>query len=189
LFPDLDTLRLCLTSNTVPADVTLAPAAVTFDDQGRIYVEPSVSLSKTTSKSLDRLGVKGSKRHGSGHPEDVSSWVQILPVAKDPTTPNVSSQAAVLFELTSADDLPTLVTEMLRLGNDRQGFRWFAAPGEPDNKRVLLRVIGPPYYTLLRALDMSAAGTKGTVRPYPDPAPPASLAIPHPHPPANHTRL
>ncbi|HJZ53613.1 MAG TPA: hypothetical protein VKE74_01560, partial [Gemmataceae bacterium] len=189
LFPDLDTLRLCLTSNTVPADVTLAPAAVTFDDQGRIYVEPSVSLSKTTSKSLDRLGVKGSKRHGSDSPEDVSSWVQILPVAKDPTTPNVSSQAAVLFELTSADDLPTLVTEMLRLGNDRQGFRWFAAPGEPDNKRVLLRVIGPPYYTLLRALDKSASGTTGGVRAYLERSPRVWVEIGYTHPLAAQVRV
>ena len=142
VFPDLETLRLCLTSNTVPADITLAPAAVSFDDQNRIYVEPTVGLSKTTTKHLDRLGVKGSKRHGSDTPEDVASWVQILPVTRDPGTPNISSQAAVLFELGSADDLPTLVGEMLRLGNDRQGFRWFAAPGDPDDKRVLLRVIG-----------------------------------------------
>ena len=40
LFPDLDTLRLALTSNVVPSDVTLAPAAVTTDEQGRLYVEP-----------------------------------------------------------------------------------------------------------------------------------------------------
>src|SRR5262249_19692422 len=43
-----------------------------------------------------------------------------------------------------------VVNEILRLGNDRQGFRRL---GEDDQARVLLRVIGPPYYSLLRALD------------------------------------
>ena len=62
--------------------------------------------------------------------------MQILPVVKDYATPNLSSQVAVVFELNNADDLPTLVTEMLRLGNDRQGFRWFAAPGDNDTRRV-----------------------------------------------------
>jgi len=166
LFPDPDTLRLALTSSIVGPDVTLAPAAVSFDDQGRIYIEPSVSLSKTTAKTLDRLGVKGSKRHGSDNLEEVTNWLQILPVTKEAGTPELSSQAPVLFELTSADDLPTLVTEMFRLGNDRQSFRWFATPDDPDGKHVLLRVIGPPYYTLLRALDRTASGTVGEVRAY-----------------------
>ncbi|MDB5308266.1 MAG: hypothetical protein JWO38_2468 [Gemmataceae bacterium] len=182
LFPDLDTLRLALTSSVVPSDVTLTSAAVSFDEQGRIYVEPATSLSRTTTKNLDRIGVKGSKRHGSDAPEAVGSWLQIMPVTKDPATPNLSSQAAVLFELGNADDLPTLVTEMLRLGNDRLGFRWFAAPDEPEARRVLLRVVGPPYYTLLRALDKTAAGTTGGVRAYLERAPRVWVEIGYTHP-------
>src|SRR4051812_49361850 len=104
LFPNLDTLRLCLTSSTVPPDVTLAEAAVSFDDQGQIYLEPTVNLSKTTAKLLDRIGVKGSKRHGGTTVEKVTSWLQVLSVTKEPGTPNISSQAAVLFELDSAGD-------------------------------------------------------------------------------------
>ena len=46
LFPDLDTLRLALTSGIVPADVTLAPAAVSFDAEGKVYVEPTVALTR-----------------------------------------------------------------------------------------------------------------------------------------------
>ena len=83
VFPDLDTLRLCLTSNMVAADVTLAPAAVTFDEQNRIYVEASVALSKTTMKHLDRLGVKGSKRHATEAHEQVNNWLQLLPLVKE----------------------------------------------------------------------------------------------------------
>src|SRR5436190_23926735 len=116
LFPDLDTLRLALTGNVVPTDVTLAPAAVSFGDQGKIYVEPTVNLSKAVTKNLDRLGVKGSKRHASDEPQDVTCWPQLLPVTRDTVAPQLSNQAPVLFELEKAEDLPTLVTEMLRLG-------------------------------------------------------------------------
>jgi hypothetical protein len=189
LFPDLDTLRLTLTGNVVPTDVTLAPAAVSFGEQGWIYVEPTVSLSRAVTKSLDRLGVKGSKRHATDTPQEVSSWVQILPLGRESGTPHLSSQGAVLFELASADDLPTLVGEMLRLGNDRQAFRWFADPSEGDARRVLLRVIGPPYYTLLRALDRSAAGTTGGVRAYLEKAPRVWVEIGHTHPLAAQIRV
>ena len=88
----------------------------------------------------------------------------------------------MLFELSDADDLPLLATEMLRLGNDRQSYRWFAIPGDLEPSRVLLRVIGPPYYTLLRALDKSAAGTKGTVRAYLERSPRAWVELGYSHP-------
>jgi hypothetical protein len=187
LFPDLDTLRLALTSNVVPTDVTLAPAAVSYGDQGWIYVEPTVALSRSVTKSLDRLGVKGSKRHANDAPQEVSCWVQILPLVRESGTPQLSSQGAVLFDL-AADDLPTLVGEMLRLGNDRQAFRWFADPAEGEARRVLLRVIGPPYYTLLRALDRSASGTSGGVRAYLEKAPRVWVEIGFTHPLASQIR-
>jgi hypothetical protein len=189
LFPDLDTVRLALTSNLVPTDLTLAPAAVSFDAQGKVYVEPTVALPRGLEGTLKKIGVKGSKRHGSDAVEEVACWPQILPTVRDTATPQLSSQAAVLFELESADDLPTLVTEMLRLGNDRQSFRWFAVPGEPDAARVLLRVIGPPYYTLLRALDRSAAGMGGGVRAYLERAPRVWVEIGHAHPLGDQIRV
>jgi hypothetical protein len=189
LFPDLDTLRLAITSGVVPADVTLAPAAVSFDDQGKIYVEPTESLTKTVTKNLDRIGVKGSKRHATDEPKDVTCWPQLLPVTRDGASPQISNQAPVLFELERAEDLPLLVTEMLRLGNDRQGFRWFAAPDDGENKHVLLRVIGPPYYTLLRALDKSASVTGGTVRAYLERSPRVWVEVGHSLPLAHQLRV
>lgn len=189
LFPDLDTLRLALTSGIVPPDVTLAPAVATFDDRGQVFVEPTANITKGVAKNLDRIGVKGSKRHASDEPEEVSCWPQLLPVARDPAAPQISNQAPVLFELEKADDLPTLVTEMLRLGNDRQGFRWFADPADPDGRRVLLRVIGPPYYTLLRALDKSASGTAGAVRAYVERAPRVWVEVGHSLPLAQQLRV
>ncbi|HSQ57071.1 MAG TPA: hypothetical protein VLM40_15165, partial [Gemmata sp.] len=189
LFPNLETLQLALTSSIVPADVTLAPAAVSYDDQGKIYVESTANLTRTTTKNLDRIGVKGSKRHASDSPADVSCWPQLIPLTRETTAPTLSNQAPVLFELSDSDDLPTLVTEMLRLGNDRQSFRWFAESHNPDSRRVLLRVIGPPYYTLLRALDPSGAGTKGTVRAYFERAPRVWVEVGFTHPLAAQIRV
>jgi hypothetical protein len=189
LFPNLDTLRLALAGSIVPPEVTLAPARVSFDDRGKIYLESDASLTRAVIRNLDRIGVKGSKRHASDAPEDLSCWPQALPVVREAEPPNVSGQAPVLFELSDADDLPTLATEMLRLGNDRQGFRWFAAPGDDEARRVLLRVVGPPYYTLLRALDRDAAGTKGTVRAYLERAPRLWVEVGFNHPVAPQIRV
>jgi hypothetical protein len=176
LFPDTDTLKLALTSSIVGPDVTLAPATLTIDTQGRLYVEPATNLSRTTTKNLDRIGVKGSKRHGSNAPEEVANWLQIMPLQKETGTPVLASQAPVLFELDSVADLPVLVAEMLRLGNDKQSFRWF------EDQRILLRVLGPPYYTLLRALDKTASNTTGAVRAYLEAAPRVWVEIGHSHP-------
>ncbi|HXD85189.1 MAG TPA: hypothetical protein VN641_01765, partial [Urbifossiella sp.] len=176
LFPNADTLKLALASSIVGHEVTLAPATLSTDAHGRFYVEPSIDLSRTTAKNLDRIGVKGSKRHGSTSPEPVANWLQIVPLQKVSGTPVLASQAPVLFELESADDLPVLVSEMLRLGNDKQSLRWFEAECA---SRVLLRVLGPPYYTLLRALDRTTAGT---VRAYREAAPRVWIELGFSHP-------
>ena len=48
LFPDPDTLKLALAGSIVGPDVTLAPATLTIDTQGRLYVEPEATLSRAT---------------------------------------------------------------------------------------------------------------------------------------------
>lgn len=91
-------------------------------------MESAAAITKAVAKNLDRVGVKGSKRRGSDHPQGVSCWPQLVPVTRElRVAADFAARALVLFELEKAEDLPTLVTEMLRLGNDRQGFRWFAA--------------------------------------------------------------
>src|SRR5262249_59130682 len=65
-------------------------------------------------------------------------------------------QSAVLFDLPGGQQLARMATEILRLGNDRQSYRWLEeTTGRKDENdvRVLLRVVGPPYYSLLRAPD------------------------------------
>jgi len=170
LFPDVDTLRLVLTGGLLPAETIVSKARFSFDSAGKVAVETSAKLTKKTTTELDRLGVKSITSHPT-EPRPVSCWPQILPVTRDPAVPQLSTQTPVLFELESAADLPTLVTEMLRLGNDRQTIRWLVDGTKKLTDRVLLRVLGPPYYTLLRALESSTSGTQGAVRAYLEQAP------------------
>lgn len=152
-FPDLDTLRLAMTSGVVPTGVSLAPAVAGTDDAGHVWIQPSVALSRTAQGNLRKLGVQTVKEDGASVTEEVSCWPELVPLKRE-AVPQLSAQAPVLFELTDPKQLPGIVGEMLRLGNDRQSFRFV---GEEGKERVLLRVVGPPYYTLLRALERDGA--------------------------------
>lgn len=176
-FPDLDTLRLAITSGVVPPDVSLAPAVGGVDEEGHVWLQPSVALAKKAQNALRKLGVQTLEANGDLKAEEVSCWLQMLPVERDPRPPAFSGQAPVLFELAGADVLPDLVGEMLRLGNDRQSFRWLK---DGSSERVLLRVIGPPYYSLLRALD--ANGHASAPRAYVERAPGIWVEAGHTHP-------
>jgi hypothetical protein len=151
LFPTLDTLRLVITTGDVPPDVSMQPAAFAEDEEGPVWVQPSVALPRKAQNALKRLGVEIAK--DVGHLVDavsVDCWPQILPLERDTTNPVPTPQTPVLFELPDPELLPELVAEMLRLGNDRQSFRFVKGA---ESNRVLLRVVGPPYYSLLRALE------------------------------------
>lgn len=186
VFPDLDTFRLALTGGVVPTDVSLADAAVSFADDGRIFIDTAAKLPRKASAELTRLGVVAAKRH-PGDPQPVACWLQVLPAVRDPNPPQLSTQAPVLFELPSADHLPTIVGEMLRLGNDRQSYRWVAPADGKTDARLLLRVIGPPYYTLLRALDPPAGDEP--VRAYTEAAPRVWVQVGFTHPFAAQIKL
>ena len=184
-FPDLETFRLAVTSAQVPAEVSAAPAEVAFDAAGRPSVRPTADLApRPMLNAFKKLGVKQAKDHYAELTLTVDCWPQVLPVAKSASVPEITSTTPVLFEM-PADEMPTLVTEMLRLGNDRQSFRTLAAVNG-TGERVLLKVIGPPYYTLLRAIDKSTQ--KGaTVTAYVETAPRVWVELGFEHPMA--TRL
>jgi len=180
-FPDLDTFRLVVTGTLLPADVMLAPAQAHRTADGRVFIDTPGKLTKKATGELSKLGVSAAKAlPGEGEP--ISCWLQVLPATKDAAPPQLASQAPVLFELPAATDLPGIVGEMLRLGNDRQSFRWLS--DENHNRRVLLRVIGPPYYTLLRALDHLGTGDGPPVRAYLEAAPRVWVQIGYTHPAA-----
>jgi len=155
-FPNLDTLHLAIINGVVPPEVSMKPAVAGEDEEGHVWLQPSVPLARKAQTGLRRLGVEVVKADGDLQGLEVTCWQQYLPVVRDPNAQAPSAQTPVLFELTDVTQLPDLVSEMLRLGNDRQTFRWLK-DGKED--RVLLRVVGPPYYSLLRAIDRESQGT------------------------------
>src|SRR5262249_34547579 len=178
-FPNLDTLRLALTSGAVPSATAQTEAQAGFDEQGRLWLQTPATFRGSAMTELRRLGVE-SVRKPPPVPLDltVCSWLQLLPVQRGSGRLDPPEQTPVLFDL-PAEQFSSMVTEMLRLGNDRQGFRHLEeGPGGPA--RVLLRVIGPPYYTLLRALDHNGRGPTPTA--FTETGPRVWLQIGHTHP-------
>ncbi|HEY7154097.1 MAG TPA: hypothetical protein VH575_09095 [Gemmataceae bacterium] len=159
-FPDLDTLQLALTSGAVPADVARKPAVAGFGEEDQLWVETSAKLPAAAQKELKRLGAVVCKSSGGALSSEVSCWPELLPLLPDDTPLDSLEQTPVLFDVRGGEELSRLVMEMLRLGNDRQSFRWLEETNwragsrqRPENSRALLRVVGPPYYSLLRAID------------------------------------
>jgi hypothetical protein len=180
-FPDPDTLRLCLTSGSVPASVSLAPVLAGFDAQNRLWLQPSVPLSPAACRALHALGVQVVEQTEVALREDVCCWLQLLSVQRSGDAAETTNQTPVLFEVPAGDQLAGLVAEILRLGNDRQSFRWLTDPETTDAaNRVLLRVVGPPCYSLLRALDSD--GPSPAPCAYIERTPRVWVAIGHYHP-------
>jgi hypothetical protein len=180
-FPDLHTLRLALTSGVVPTDLSTAPAQVGFEEQG-LWLEPSVAVPRAVYAELRPLGVREVKRGDVAPGESVCCWPQILPVERGGDTAP-TDQTPVLFDLPCAAQLADLVSEILRLGNDRQGYRWLQA--DDGSGRALLRVVGPPYYALLRALDPAGPKDQAPVA-YVERAPRVWVEIGYRHPLVEH---
>ncbi len=124
-------------------------------DSQRLLVRLDESLDRTALKSLSALGVRKRRLSLKKLTRSVSCWPEILPLVTAETS--ASDKTAVLFEIPAGDSVGEVISEVLRLGNDRQSFRVL---GNGDEQRVLLRVVGPPYYSLLRALDAGFANDR-----------------------------
>ncbi len=155
-FPDLATLRLALITEAVPLSVAQGPATAGFDDQDQVWVETAGSLPRGSQNELKKLGAQSVRSSGATLKTEVSCWPEMLPLERDRGPIERLDTTPVLFDLPSGEALAKLVLEVLRLGNERQGFRWLEEAGSKGGNgavRGLLRVVGPPYYSLLRALD------------------------------------
>jgi hypothetical protein len=152
-FPDLATLRLALTSGAVPPAVSQTEAVAGFAEPEQLWVETPASLSRAAQNELKRIGVQVCRTSGATLATEVGSWLELLPLQGDPDPLLGLEQAPVLFDLADGEQLAHLATEMLRLGNDRQSFRALEEGSKGGSSRALLRVVGPPYYSLLRAID------------------------------------
>src|SRR5947199_6276969 len=90
-FPDLETLRLAVTSAQVPPEVSAAPAEVAFDPAGRPSVRSVSGIPpKPMQNALKKLGIRPAKDHYSEAVLTVECWPQVLPVSKVGTPPEVT---------------------------------------------------------------------------------------------------
>ncbi len=152
-FPDLNILQLALTTGAVPHDVAQKPATAGFEERGQVWVETTAKVPAAAQRELKRLGAAVCKSSGVALNTEVSCWLELLPLVRDDTPLDTLEKIPVLFDVPSGEELARLVLEMLRLGNDRQSYRWLEETKRDNSGRALLRVVGPPYFSLLRAID------------------------------------
>ena len=186
-FPNLETLQLALTMGVVPTAVSLAPGIAGSEKEGRVWIQPQGNLSRSTQNELRRLGVQMSRAAAASPGTQVRCWLELLPLRRSSDTPARPDQTPVLFELVASEQLPTLIAEMLRLDNDRQSFRWLEIPGAGgETCRALLRVVAPPYYSVLRALDTGGEPTAPTA--YVEQSPRVWVQLGYRHPLGDHIK-
>jgi hypothetical protein len=185
VFPDLDTFKLALICGAVPASVSVAGVDGAVDADGRMWLKPSVPLDAPSLDELRHLDVHAHGREVVTLDLSLCCWPQLLPLQRDPRGWSQADPTPILFELPDTSQLPELVGEMLRLGNDRQSFRWIDTG---EGMRALLRVVGPPYYSVLRALDSGPSPATGagpsdhTPRAYRELAPRVWVQLGYTHP-------
>lgn len=157
-FPNLDVLRLAITSGLIPPAIVAAPVEVVHGQHGELHVTPSSALPKSTLQELTAIGVVVTAANDNNDPSQescaYSHWLQLVPLVRQQELPTISDKTTVLFEVPPTQ-LAEVASEILRLGNDRQSYRHLV---RDSGVRTLLRVSGPPYYTLLRALESAAGG-------------------------------
>ncbi len=155
-FPNSNTLMLAMSSGTIPESAVSSPLAYARDGDGAFWIDSEAALPSGASAKLKKWGVSihRSRSKFGGELQNASCWLQMLPLQKKRDVEQIADRTQVLFVLRDESKLPGLVNEILRLGNDRLSFRRVEWNGED---RILLRVIGAPYYSLLRASEAWAA--------------------------------
>jgi hypothetical protein len=183
-FPDLETLRLALTAGAVPPAVSATPAVTGEGEGGALWVETAATLSRAGQNELKKLGVQFARGNGAELTTETSCWAEILPLQPEAGPPAVTDQTPVLFAIRGGAALTELVSEVLRLGNDRQSFRWLE--DRDGDSLALLRVVGPPYYSLLRAVDRVGKDAAPTA--FVERAPRVWVELGFSHPLAEHVK-
>ncbi len=181
-FPRVEVLQLALTAGIVPPEVHGSACAFAAPADGGLWLRPETIPAVAVQRELARIGVNLVPDGGPPLGGTADCWAQALPLVPEAPCAPIGEKTAVLFEIPGAGPFADLVREMLRLGNDRQTFRWLddGAAG-----RALLRVMNPPYYTLLRATDRG--GEAGPVA-YREAAARVWVEVGFRHPLADHLR-
>ena len=139
----------------MPPDVSAAPAEVAFDADGRPSVRPVAGIPPRPMVSgpeeARRQAGQGPLRRG--HPDGGL----VAPGVAGPEGPGASRRSRPTRPSCSSCRPPRCPPSSPRCSASVTTGRASArSPPTAEGERVLLKVIGPPYYTLLRAIDKSA---------------------------------
>ncbi len=136
---DAPTFEVALRSQVVPAKVQATP--VRF---GRAEGGICVEVTRSLAKSLERAGFT----RGGKVDSEASCWAEALPLqpAPEPELP----MGTLLFTTSAQAGFLSLAGELMRLGCDRQQLCFYEEEGR---RRCVARVVEPPYYAVLKALD------------------------------------
>jgi hypothetical protein len=154
-FPSEDALLFALSAGLIPPAVAVSPARADRRN-GVPWLATESPLPDPVAAALARIGVANVSWIAAGH--QVGHWLEAIPLRPDPLPPVVTDQTPVILELTSAEGLAPFVAELFRLGNDRLSVRRVSPLQVGGCDSILLRIVGPPYYTLLHALDPVGPG-------------------------------
>ncbi len=135
-FPNLSAFQAALSA--LPVEVLVRPLRAAIVD-GAVVVQTALDLAP-----LGAVPAPGGEADST-----LSCWAEVIPVQRA-TDPGAVGVALFVLDQTGArsseEAALDLVGEMVRLGCDRQELL-------VAGTTTLVRVSGPPYYTLLRALD------------------------------------
>ena len=183
-FPSLDVLTLVLQSQVLPGSIQVSPCIAIIAATKELFVQPSQQLTADGLAALEPFGVTVVEKveQTTDLPYktiNASCWFQLLPLQKCQTDDH-DLPKTIIFRTGSPEKFTALASEMLRLGNDRIGYRHVVI--EPDESTTLMRVIEPPYYTLIDVLDASQVSRDGDALAYREQAPRVWVRMGYQHP-------
>ncbi len=159
-FDTREELENVVRSGLIPQHVLQSPAVCRCGDDGRLLVHSGQKLKKADRQKLQTLGLLCGRDDGraarvSKHREEefeVTHWAEFIVPRRRHA--GIAEPGLVLFRFARAQQLQAVSHELLRLGCDRQSFFSLQLPA--GERLTLLRVLSPPYFTLLKALDDTA---------------------------------
>ncbi|MGE0870836.1 MAG: hypothetical protein AB7P03_19875 [Kofleriaceae bacterium] len=140
-FRNSEALQVVLRSALCPADVVCGPARVALRADGGMVLAPDAPLPRSSLAKLRDAGIPTDAALPNTA-RAIQCWAEaIAPVAR----PVTASPSLVMF-VTQASKLVDVAAELVRLGCDRQELLIAGDVG-------VLRVVDPPTYTVIRAID------------------------------------
>src|SRR4051812_33759071 len=140
-FADSDALLVAIKTGLAPKEVTAGAARVGRAPDGMIVIEPDRPVPPGALQKLRAAGVADVSLPTTARP--VRCWAEAL----SPVAVGVAKlPSLVLFLTERVADLLDVAAELVRLGCDRMDLSITGDHG-------VLRVVDPPTYTIVRALD------------------------------------